>query len=634
MFRPLLDALILVSTGYSLAGWILSLFHSLNFRGYLLASLLIAGSVFFYLKKFYGRKAFPYDHQVGHCSRFRKWLPRSFLTLSVLILLASLCHEPNNHDGLSYRIPRVLHWLSHGGWFWTGNSDTRMDTRSVGFEWLSAPFLALLHTDRLIFLWNWVGFLFLPSLVFQLSRRLGAAGPVAWNWMWLLPSAYGIVLQAGSIGNDAIGGVFFLASLALATGRSPVPFRDLALSALAMAMCAGIKSTNVLWGLPWLCAIFPQTKTFFRRPWRAVCLLVVCLTLSSFPIWLSNQLRCGDWTGEKVEGLSDKPITLTDPVTGIAGNLILLGIQNAAPPAWPWVRPTTDFVRTSLPPSLVVPLSKSFEGGFQDLGIRELPGEEGTGLGLGLALLSLLAFFAFLGAKPWGIAPPSRSLRVAWLVTPISILIYASKMAISCPARIILPSLMFLVLGLSALPNQQRLIRSKIWRWAALFAMGSSLLVLILTPSRPLLPRGVLLQIAEKSPISHATKVRIRNVYEVYAHRARAFDPLLGSLPSGVSVLGYTGGAALEAALWKPYGKRTIVWVPPQGLLAAPPCPHPEILIASAETIRKSTGLEPETWIRRVGASVLAQKPITFLVRNGPELFYLLKLSSSSPPSP
>jgi hypothetical protein len=220
------------------------------------------------------------------------------------------------------------------------------------------------------------------------------------------------------------------------------------------------------------------------------------------------------------------------------------------------------------------------------------------------------------------------------LVTPISILIYASKMAINCPARIILPSLMFLVLGLSALPNQYRLIRSKIWRWAALFAMGSSLLVLLLTPSRPLLPRGVLLQIAEKSPISHAAKVRIRNVYEVYAHRARCFDPLLKSLPSGVSALGYTGGAALKATLWKPYGKRTIVWVPPQGLLADPPCPHPAILSASAETIQKSTGLEPAEWIRRVGASVLAQKSITLLVRNGPELFYLLKLSSSSPPSP
>jgi hypothetical protein len=509
-----------------------------------------------------------------------------------------------------------------------------MDTRSVGFEWLSAPFLALLHTDRLIFLWNWVGFLFLPSLVFQLSRRLGAAGPAAWNWMWLLPSAYGIVLQAGSIGNDAIGGVFFLASLTLATGRSPVPFRDLALSALAMALCAGIKSTNVLWSLPWLCAILPQNKTIFRRPWQAVWLLLVCLTLSSFPIWLSNQVRCGDWTGEKVEGLSDKPITLTSPATGIAGNLILLGIQSAVPPAWPWVRPTTDFVRTSLPPSLVVPLSKSFEGGFQDLGIRELPGEEGTGLGLGLTLLSLLAFFASFRARPWSVAPPSRSLGVAWLVTPISILVYASKMAISCPARIILPSLMFLVLGFSALPNQHRLIRSKIWRWTALFAMGSSLLVLTLTPSRPLLPRRLLLQITEKGPISESTKERIRHVYEIYAHRSRSFDPLLEFLPSGTSVLGYTGGAALEAALWKPYGTRTIVGVPPQGLLADPPFPHPEILVASAETIQRSTGLEPAEWIRRVGAAVLAQKPITFLVRNGPELFYLLKLSSSSPTSP
>jgi hypothetical protein len=519
---------------------------------------------------------------------------------------------------------------------WTGNFDTRMDTRSVGFEFLSVPYLALLRTDRLIFLWNWTGFLFLPALAFHLSRRLGASGRTAWNWMWLLPSAYGIVLQAGSIGNDSFAGVFFLASLVLATGRQPVPYRDLALSAVAMAICTGIKSTNVLWGLPWLCVILPQAKTLLRRPWLTSSLLVFCLALSSFPIWISNQLHCGDWTGEKAEVAAspEKPNTVTNPAVGIAGNLILLTIQNSAPPIWPFVRQTTDFVRSTLPKPLVTSLSKSFEGAFQDLAIRELPQEEGAGLGLGLIILLFLSIFAAIGASRWTLRPQSSALAIAWLATLVSILVYSSKMAISCPARIILPALMFLILGFSALPHQHRLLRSRIWQWSVFFAMGSSLLVLILTPSRPLFPPRALIALVRHLPLSPSLSERISAVYEAYGHRSRPFEPLLLSLPSDVPLLGYTGGAALEATLWKPYGSRTIVYVPPATLLAHPLSSYPSFLIASAYIINRDTGLPAQKWIDQVGAKIVDSKEIVFQVRVGPELFYLLKLPSSNPATP
>ena len=636
ILRPAIDVWILLSSSLILAGWFLSLSHQFSTKGYGLwigASALILA---WYCRQFRPSARTQIFSLARLRTRLRRFLPAAFLTLALLALIGGLIYEPNNHDGLSYRIPRVLHWLTHGGWFWTGNSDTRMDTRSVGFEFLSVPFLALLHTDRLIFLWNWTGFLFLPALIFQLSRRLGASGRAAWNWMWLTPSAYGIVLQAGSIGNDSIAGVFFLASLALATGRQPLSFRDLAFSALAMATCAGIKSTNILWTLPWVCVILPQTKTLLRRPWLTTCLFLVCLALSSFPIWLSNQLHCADWTGEKAEATTarDKPITTTNPALGIAGNLILLSIQNSAAPVWPLVRQTTDFVRSSLPKPLVESLSKSFEGGFQDLGLRELPGEEGAGLGLGLTILSFLALFAAIGARPWKITPPSSALGIAWLATLISILVYSSKMAIGCPARIILPALMFLIIGLSALPNQGRLVHSRAWRWAAFFAMGSSLLVLILTPSRPLFPQGLMVKLAQRLSLPPTLNEKIFNVYEAYGRRARAFSPLLTAVPPGTRVLGYTGGVALEAALWKPYGERSIIFVPPSSLLKNPQCSHPELLIASAYTIKKSTGLEPFEWIKKTGASIVAQKEIIFLVRIGPELFYLLKLPSSQPASP
>jgi len=643
-----LEIWLLYAATCSAAGWLFSFFHILNAPAYFVLHIfffisisLLYRSQFKHLfrpRTLYKIRArfFPARRSCENFLSLRRLLPVSFFLLAIITLIGGLLYEPNNHDGLSYRVPRVLHWLTHGSWFWTGNSDTRMDTRSLGFEFLSVPFLALLHTDRLIFLWNWTGFLFLPALVFKLSRRLGASGRVAWNWMWLVPSAYGIVLQAGSISNDSIAGVFFLTSLALATGRQPVPFRDLTFSAVAIALCAGIKSTNILWALPWLCVILPQTKTLLRRPWVTTALLLVCLALSSFPIWFSNQLHCGDWTGEKAEVTTagEKPITTTNPAVGIAGNLILLSIQNSAPPVWPFVRQTTDFVRSSLPKPLVASLSKSFEGGFQDLAIRELPQEEGAGLGLGLTILASLAIFAAIGAKRWTLRPPSSALGIAWLATLVSILIYSSKLAIGCPARIILPGLMFLIVGFSALPNQSWLVRSHVWRWSAFFAIGSSLLVLILTPARPLFPRGLMVKFAQKLSLPSSLNERIFNVYETYGRRARAFSPLLTAVPPDTRVLGYTGGVALEAALWKPYGDRSIIFVPPSDLLVNPQCPHPELVIASAYTIKKTTGLDPLEWINKTGASILAEKEIIFLVRNGPELFYLLKLPSSEPTSP
>jgi hypothetical protein len=643
-----LEIWLLYAATCSAAGWLFSFFHILNAPAYLVLHIFFFLSIsllyrsqlkhLFRLRTLHKIRArfFPACRSHQHTLSLRRLLPAAFFLLAIIALIGGLLYEPNNHDGLSYRIPRVLHWLTHGSWFWTGTSDTRMDTRSVGFEFLSVPFLALLHTDRLIFLWNWTGFLFLPALIFQLSRRLGASGRVAWNWMWLVPSAYGIVLQVGSIGNDSIAGVFFLTSLVLATGRQPVTFRDLAFSALAMALCAGIKSTNILWALPWLCVILPQTKTLLRRPWLTTALLFVCLALSSLPIWFSNQLHCGDWTGEKAEVTASpkKPNTVTNPAVGIAGNLILLSVQNSAPPVWPFVRQTTDFVRSSLPKPLVASLSKSFEGAFQNLAIRELPQEESAGLGLGLIILSSLSIFAAIGASRWTLRTPSSALAIAWLANLVSILVYSSKMAISCPARIILPSLMFLIVGFSALPNHSRLVRSRLWRWAAFFAVGSSLFVLILAPSRPLFPQRLIITLVRQLPLSPPLKERILVVYEAYGRRSRPFDPLLNSLPPGVPVVGYTGGAALESTLWKPYGSRTIVYVPPATLLAHPSPPHPSFLIASAYIIHRDTGLLAQEWIRQVGAQVIDYKKIIFQVQVGPELFYLLKLPSSEPASP
>ncbi|HZL12940.1 MAG TPA: hypothetical protein VFC85_02240, partial [Verrucomicrobiae bacterium] len=130
-----------------------------------------------------------------------------------MAFLGGAMYAPNNYDALAYRIPRILHWLAANQWHWIHTIFDRVNDRSCGIEWVSAPFVALFKTDRFLFLINIVSFLFLPGLVFSMFTRLGVRRRVAWHWMWIVPTGYGFLLQAGSIGNDLFGAVFALAAV-------------------------------------------------------------------------------------------------------------------------------------------------------------------------------------------------------------------------------------------------------------------------------------------------------------------------------------------------------------------------------------------------------------------------------------
>ena len=76
---------------------------------------------------------------------------------------------------------------------------------------MAASLIALARTDRFLFLLNFASFCLLPGLLFSTLRRLGVAASTTWAWRWMLPTGYGFLLQAGSIGNDLVGAIFVLA---------------------------------------------------------------------------------------------------------------------------------------------------------------------------------------------------------------------------------------------------------------------------------------------------------------------------------------------------------------------------------------------------------------------------------------
>ena len=154
-------------------------------------------------------------------------------------------------------------------WHWIHTPVVRMNYSGCAFEWLTTPLVLFTKSDRALFLINFVPCLFLPGLVFSVFTRLGVNARVAWHWMWLLPASYNLLLQAGSIDNDAFGAVFALAAIdfgcrAWASQR----VQDLWLSILAMALVTGTKPVSLPLLLPWLILIFPLWSLLWRR-WLA-----------------------------------------------------------------------------------------------------------------------------------------------------------------------------------------------------------------------------------------------------------------------------------------------------------------------------------------------------------------------------
>ena len=315
------------------AGWTLSALHQLNATGYAVA-LLLGGVAFVAWWKQTCGWIFPQVSWRKLKHRFRRPFPLAFLILAMMAFLGGALYAPNNYDALAYRLPRILHWLAAGQWQWIHTDFNRLNTRGCGIEWVSAPFIALLKTDRPLFLINLVSFLLLPGLVFSLFTRLGVRRRTAWHWMWLAPTGYCFLLQAGSIGNDLFGAVFGMAAIDFALrARQEKKLADLWPAILAAGLMTAGKAFNILLLLPWILAVLPALRLLSLRPFASALVLVMAMCASLFSMAVLNWRYCGDWTGLAAEQPS---INSGAPVLHFVVNAILLILHNFAPPIFPF----------------------------------------------------------------------------------------------------------------------------------------------------------------------------------------------------------------------------------------------------------------------------------------------------------
>jgi hypothetical protein len=610
------------------AGWTLSVLHQLNAAGYLVA-LLIGFVAFVAWWKQTSERMLPRIHWQKFCRRFRRPFPLAFLILAGMAFLGGMLYAPNNYDALAYRTPRVLHWLAAGQWHWIHAILPRINTRSCGIEWVSAPFIALLKTDRWLFLINFISFIFLPGLVFSVFTRLGVRWRVAWHWMWVVPTGYGFLLQAGSLGNDLFGATFALAAVdfALRANRSRRP-RDFFTSLLAAAMMTSAKTSNLPLLLPWAVAILPSLGWMCRRPVTVLLVGAGVLLASALPTMVMNFKYCGDWSGLVLElDRSGKA-----PLFQLGANTVLAGLENFVPPVFPVAGRWNQFMDRHMPAGLGARLDQTILWPDSRLHLGEIQMEEAAGLGFGVCSLLLVGAVAArfnrrrppLGRRQ---SPQGSRWRMWVRLAPVfSLAALMTQSNMSTISRLIIAYYALLLPLVLACAGHEQVVTRRWWRALAfaVFVMAAGLL--IISPARPLFPVGMFLGKTHPAAPPHPTLARVETVYSAYRSRSDAFAPVRDVLPPDVKVLGLITYDDPETSLWRPFGSRRIEQVCPQDTAADLKQRGVEYILVREELLGPWFKCSLEDWLKQMNARVVQRIPLHLRISRGAADWYLVQL--------
>ncbi len=561
--------------------------------------------------------------------RFRHFLPLSFAVLSLLVFLGGCLYAPTNHTGLSYRVPRVLHWLAEDGWHWIHTPNYRMNNRACGIEWLSAPLLLFTKSDRGLFLLNFLPFLLLPGLIYSSFTRLGVRARVAWRWMWLLPTGYVFLLQAGSIGNDTFPTVYALTALDFALrARASRRVADVYLAVLSAALLVGAKASNLPMLLPWAIAMLGVWRLLPRRPVATAGVGGLALLVSFLPTAILNLIHCGDWSGLVLERAG---MDMKNPFVGVWGNALLLLSNNFVPPIFPIAGWYDQVVLSWLPGFIVKPMTANFEDGFQRL--WELPTEDWAGLGFGVSVLVLVSVCAAL-RRGFQTSPPrgTAALLPGWMRggvmigSWVALLAYCAKSGMVTPARLISPYYPLLIAPLLLLAGHGDVVRRSWWRFAEVVVVLIAVGVMVVMPARPLWPaQSVLSRLVQAKSESRPLQ-RALNVYAVYSTRADVLAGVRALLPAEAAVVGFIGNEDdLDISLWRPYGTRKVKHFTLDDPADAMRKQHIQYVVLGGFNL-KMEGKSLDAWLQESGGTLVGTVTVTAKVREGPQPWHVARI--------
>jgi hypothetical protein len=622
-------AWVVVCVFFNCIGWGLSAIHELNLAGYSVAILVgLAAATVWWKRR--DRTHWEGINLAKLAQRVRRPFALAFMVLAALALLGGLLYQPVNYDSLAYRTPRVLNWLADGGWHWIHTDFARLNTRTPGFEWMSAPLIAFTGTDRCIFLINIASYLLLPGLIFGMLTRVGVRPRTAWHWMWILPAGYCYLLQAGSIVNDMFGAVFSLAALDFAlrareTGRKS----ELCLSVLAAAMLTGAKTSNLPLLLSWLIVFLAAWRVWFSRPLMLAAVAIPAVVCSFLPTVILNQRNCGDWKGLTAEHatqlIGNCPIGIR-----LLNNAITDSLENLAPPFFPLASKWNHLADQLIPSGMAKVLQQHFEADPAHWRLGEMAVEENSGLGFGVMMLLIMTAVSVAitrRRRPKAAGPPGELLPRLVCIAPWVGLVYTmSQLGLSSGARYLAPYYPLLLMGFLRGGAQAELVRQKWWRGLAAVGFALALALVVVSPSRPLWPAGWLIKNYGDRLQTSYIGARLVKVYSVYGSRAEAFAPIRDNLPPDTKVVGMVTFDDPETSLWRPFGSRRIRHIIPTDSLADLQAEGIQYALVGKIKFAQHFTEPFESWLARMNGKVVSTYRLSLRAGEEPAEWVVVRL--------
>lgn len=541
------------------SGWILSTFRALNRVGYGIVFALTAAVIFLYRTRIEWPTGRGFVCDIYKLRRrFQRPAPFLFLVLVLLSFISGVLYPPHNSDTYSYRLPRVLHWLGERQWHWVHTADNRMNVAACGYEWFVAPLVLFTHTDRFLFLINWIPFLMLPGAAFSVLNCFGLRPRVAWWWAWLLSSGWCYVMQSASVANDSFAVIYALAAVALALKSQRTGNTDFWLSVLAVALMTGVKQTALPIVLLWMLAVWPQRRLPFTYPKTFILIIASSILVSVVPITIANIHYTGTWTGLPAiqREYPDWKIQLNSPFWGVVGNAFYIPVLNLLPPFFPWSgawnHMMDNFVAT--------PFGAHFSS-FEHFGVVE-PGVSESSAGIGLAIVVMTAI-SIWAARKYSAGPPKKfpPFQTALRLCPwILLIIFMAKIGETQNCRFLAAYYVFFFPSLLAAPGHKKLVRKRWWQVTTLLCMTSSAVLLVVNASRPLFPAVTITQkLSAGHPRSRIFSM-LRNAYLASRSLGIVEQQIRESLPANEPLLGYAarGNGQIEPSLWLPFSTNRI----------------------------------------------------------------------------
>lgn len=544
--------------------------------------------------------------------------------LLVGLCFVSLCVGPHCFlDSYSYRIPQMLLWLQEGHPWSVPNVDIRINQMPHVWSFLSTPFFFLLG-ERGLAVYNFISYLILFGVLKAFAKKLCTEQSKI-NWILIIFMASPVMVMQAPSNDNVLTCVTFLMIATYFALLQPPSTATVSYSALAFALCCGIKPQYVTLAPLWLIWFFlgggnaPAKKFEWKVFGWLFPLLIICSPLPTFsvnyfyhgsimqPHVVSNSL---EETGEK-RNITTLPES-SDDRWKISNRLI-----------HSYSSLTTTLFALPVNPIAGWMTSRMHEMAEEMPFFRLLDWHRQRIYPILITEGASLSFFATL-ALLMGLIKQKRIKRHYKWLTFGSFIAMTVAIWLTTPGTLGRSFVGFFMLMLPlAFAGLASVGRRFLVMWGVVsFAAG--LLIIVINPACPLWPAKTVAEI-----VPHQRLKKNMLGYAHYSKRDHSARELVRSIPEDELVIGAVlagAGGTPSVELWKPYRINRIVKFY-SSLVSSETLAKDNVsflIVKHPELLRDGEFLASD-FLHRIKGKVIDMKYYTSFMSRGPESWFLVR---------